>query len=193
MSEALEKAKLAELKAERRFKIFRNMFFVYLIAVTLFTSIQTIAIQQSIQASLQTSRETASKNHQRTQDYVKCVAKVLLKPLSQRTTADFDECTVKETANSGLKDNATADSGSQQNRVANETQPVYQAPQIVVRDSNNPTQTTPPQTNSAPPDPQAGAQQQRENSYDSQALKIIDGILREVDRGAGGTLNNLGL
>lgn len=197
MSEALEKAVLAEKKATCRYLMFRNMFFVYLVVVTLFTSFQTIAIQNSIKDNLAVSRQTAATNHQRTQDYVKCIAQVLLKPLVQRKDTDFDECTVKETADSSLKDNATVNGGSQQkqqNSVAGEQQPATQAPQIIVRDSqdtNQPSQPDPVAT--APPDPEEVTTPEERAEYESTTLRIIDGILREVDNQAGGTLNGLGL
>lgn len=177
MSEALEQAKRAERKAERRYTAFRNMFFVYLVVVTLFTSFQTIVIQQSIKDSLEISRRTAATNHQRTQDYVKCIAQVLLKPLAQRSDTDFSECTVKETANSDLKDKATAGSGDTQNSVAGQQPPVIQQLQIIVRDKEPPTTVAPPDPEVTTP-PTPGNQTP---ANDSRVLTIIDGILREVD------------
>lgn len=188
MSEALERAKRAERKAERRYTAFRNMFFVYLVVVTLFTSFQTISIQQSIQHSLDISRQTAAMNHQRTQDYVKCIAQVLLKPLAQRTDVDFNECTIKETANSNPKDNATAGAGDTRNSVAGQEEPAIQAPQIIVRDKQIDDTPT-----AAPPDPET-TPDTPSPTEDSRVLTIIDGILREVnDSPANSTLHKLGL
>ena len=66
---------------------------VFMIFITLIIIIfQLLAIQNSIQDSLVQSRKTAGENHKRTQEYVKCIAVTLLKPVAQRNPKDFDKC-----------------------------------------------------------------------------------------------------
>lgn len=45
---------------------------------------QLAALNTSVQNSLIESRKNAAENHQRTQEYVKCIAVTLLKPVAQR-------------------------------------------------------------------------------------------------------------
>lgn len=66
---------------------------VIMIFITLVIIIfQLLAIQNSIQSSLVQSRKTAAENHKRTQEYVKCIAVTLLKPVKERKPEDFDKC-----------------------------------------------------------------------------------------------------
>lgn len=187
MSAGLDKALEVEKRAQRRFNIAKNMFFVYLVIVTLFTSIQTIMISQQIKDNLDASRATAADNHKKTQDYVKCVALTLLKPLAQRQGTDFENCTVTEDKKSSKvddTDNSVSQSPPSNNAIG------VTPHQSGLRETNTPEETT----GAAPPDPKENTDNPTPARKNSRVLTIIDGVLKEVDDSRlGGLVGELGL
>lgn len=73
-----------------KWSAFGSVVMIFIILVIII--FQLLAIQNSIQDSLVQSRKTAAENHKRTQEYVKCIAVTLLKPVAQRKPEDFDKC-----------------------------------------------------------------------------------------------------
>lgn len=187
MSERLEKALEVNRKAEKRYGIAKNMFFVYLLIVTLFSAVQTVIISQQVKDSLEVNRANGAANHQRTQEYVKCIAITLLKPVQERSTVDFNNCTKTEAEKSSSVVNPN--DTPQQNAVTNTPQPTQQAPQIIIKEKSSDEST-----GAAPPDPDSTPPGTGDPAETSRVFTILDELLREVDESrVGGTLKQLGL
>lgn len=181
MSDRLEEALEVERKADKRFVIARNMFFVYIVAVTLFTAVQGVLVSNQLREVVDLNAKNAQEESQKTQDYVKCIAITLLKPLAERKNIDFENCTIAEEK----KSSADPESNDTTPQVQGNAAPIV-TPQPIVRE-NRPEETT----GAAPPDPEnenPGKSDPVRNE-NSRVFTIIDGILQETD----GTLNGLGL
>lgn len=187
MSEGLEKALAVEKKAAKRLNIAKNMFFAYLVVVTMFTAVQSVIVSNQLRDNVDQNAANGQKNHQLTRDYIKCIAVTLLKPVAQRSDVDFENCTKDENKKSSM---LQQDENKQQNSISSTgtNQPPIQAPQIIVRE-NKPDSTT----GAAPPDPDPADPSTPDPAETSRVLTILDAILQEADNRAGGTLNKLGL
>jgi hypothetical protein len=71
------------------------------------------------QAYLEQNRIIGAKNHERTQQYIRCIATILTKPLAQRTTQAFDDCGIKNVDDVVTNDKAP----SEQNAVMSMFEP----------------------------------------------------------------------
>jgi len=72
-----------------------------IVGVILFTLvlivIQLVTLQKTQENNLAAMRASAAENHRQTQQYVKCIADVLLKPVADRKEVDFSECGIQGT------------------------------------------------------------------------------------------------
>lgn len=153
---------------------------VFMIFITLIIIIfQLLVIQNSIQDSLVQSRKTAAGNHKRTQEYVKCIAVTLLKPLAQRKSEDFDKCA------NGTIDPATGafttdtDNSVAEQKTSSQVQ-VGSSPEAAVPPAMTEAPAPSQPTTSAPPTPEkqnpAGIDRLQES-----LKKLLNGVESTVD------------
>lgn len=146
MSEETQRALIKQNRAEKMLRGLVLVFFLYMMAVGTFSAIYTyrtqsaIAKNQAINAKASEDRfkrytEENARQHQLTQQYVKCIATVLLKPVGQRTQEDFNACGV----------NAHVDLNTKTSTPGNTTIPT------------NSNTTKPSSSTSAPPDPKVSS------------------------------------
>lgn len=148
----LEEAKADFKKKDKRYHVLLNVFFGYVVVLLTFVAIQTLVTQttiarnQRINAAASEERfkrytEDNAVQHQKTQQYIRCIAQVLLLPIEQRTDDNFDNCST-----SGVYDGKSSGSTSQP---TTGSQPVTATPP-----QNQPIPTTQPQPVAAgsPPD-----------------------------------------
>ena len=69
----------------------------------IFLVVQVYSIKSDIQNSLTESKNSAANNHAKTRQYVKCIADSLLKPVSERTSTDFDDCGIEGAGDASVK------------------------------------------------------------------------------------------
>jgi hypothetical protein len=173
----LDKALEVERKATRRFMIAKNMFFVYIVAVTLFTAVQGIVVSNQLRDVVDQNAKNAQEESQKTQEYIKCIAITLLKPLAERKNVDFENCTIAE----DKKSSAAPTDESTTAQVQNNAVPIT-TPQPITRD-RSPEETT----GAAPPDPNTNTPNDSTPANEnSRVLTIIDGVLQEVDNSISG-------
>lgn len=90
----------AEHRIERANKVIKgSLVSLVVIAIMILGLVvfQLISIQSQINDNLIKMQESAAQNHERTQEYIKCIANTLQIPISQRTDVDFENCS--QTAN----------------------------------------------------------------------------------------------
>lgn len=134
----LDEAKADFKKKNKRYHTLLNLFLAYAIILLTFVAIQTLVTQTTI-ARNQKSNAAASEErfrrytednavqHQKTQQYIRCIAQVLLLPIEQRTDKSFDSCStsgVYDGKSSGSTSQPT--SGSQPTAVPPQNQPMPQ-------------------------------------------------------------------
>ena len=149
------------------------MIFITLIIIIF----QLLAIQNSIQDSLVQSRKTANEYHKRTQEYVKCVAVTLLKPIVQRKSEDFDQC-----ANGTIDPNTGAFIPNKSDSVAGQKtssqMQVGSSPKAAVP----PAMTAPSQpTTSAPPNPEQTPRPTGIDRLQESLKKLLNGVESSID------------
>lgn len=105
---------------DRRFKIGAAVFIVYAIAMLTVLAVQTFIIQQTIAENQKKNAEASEqrfdrytqaneRQHQLTQEYIRCIASALLVPVSEREEGAFDRCGIKarqETTSAPLNQSA---------------------------------------------------------------------------------------
>lgn len=144
MSLSIEQAERRLKRADRLVSIGKGLFVAYFVVVSIVLMVQLYYVQQSQQASLQKSIEDNSKQHERTQEYVKCIASALLVPLAQRSANVFDKCGITTSSSTSSQ---TGQSPSHIS-VTSTANPVSPKPA-----DQNAAPTTPQPTTSSPPDP----------------------------------------
>lgn len=90
-------------RASKLIRISKVLMVIVLAIMIILVLVQELATQNQIQDSIKQLEAAGSANHQRTQQYVKCVADVLLKPIDQRSPSDFDKCGLGGTSKSGTQ------------------------------------------------------------------------------------------
>lgn len=128
---------------------------------------QNIAIQQQLTTTLKQGQDTGTANHKRTQQYIRCLALVLLQPIQDRTEAAFDKCSV-----TGNYDKNAADQGDTGTNTP-------ATPQAVVPPSVTPAPSTQQTTTSGGPDPNS--------STPTNPSSILKGVTDPVNNG----INNI--
>ncbi len=181
MSE-LEAARANFKKKDRRYHVLLNLFLAYALILLTFVAIQTLVTQTTI-ARNQKSNAAASEErfrrytednavqHQKTQQYIRCIAQVLLLPIEQRTDANFDDCSTN-----GVYDGKSSGSTSQPTTGSQPTAPAAIPPQ------NQPvSQTTPssqPVAAGSPPDDTPTAANDTRSALGN--LPLIGGLLNAL-------------
>lgn len=129
-----------------------------------FTSAQTAELKRQEQARvdsrerLDKALEETNKQQVVTQNYIRCVASVLLKPVEQRSMSDFDNCGIP-----GVTDPKNL---GQPNTNQGSTAPNQQTPAVIPQVTPAPTQPNQP----APSEPVAGGSPPDDDADDRSAL-----------------------
>ena len=144
MSDQLEKAIQKQAFSQRMLAISKWVFVLYFVGVTIFF----------IASFFNLSRQLSEQQHQ-TQDYIKCIAVTLLKPVAQRNPEDFEKCAAEDIPNENISVEAP-----QKPTVIQESKPVQ---------ADRKSQDT-----SAPPDPEKPAVTPPANN--PQEPTIIDNV-----------------
>lgn len=131
-----------------------------------FLVVQGFSLQRQLDAQLKSQVETASKNHQRTQQYVRCIANVLMKPLRDRTEADFDACGLSGTTNTGSDT-------QQQVVIPQQTETQQQAPPAQIPETSTPQPVPEPEVVEPEPTPE-------EKSQGLRTIPLVDGLLKTI-------------
>lgn len=145
MSE-LETARADFKKKDKRYHVLLNLFLAYAIILLTFVAIQTLVTQTTIARNQKTNAAASEERfkrytednavqHQKTQQYIRCIAQVLLQPIEARTDAAFDDC-----GTSGLYDGKSSGSTSQP---TSGSQPTSQTP-VATPPQQQPLPTTQP-------------------------------------------------
>ena len=192
MSDKLEEALHKQAFSAKLLSWSKWLFAAYFVGVSVFFIISFLNLSNQLNTTLEAIKKDNATQHQRTQDYTKCIAKTLLLPLAERKNIDFENCAIKADQTSFNRDDV-----NQQNSISSGTAPAVQAPQIIVRDSTKengtPGGSSPPATTGSPPDPDP-TEEAVNPAENSRVFTILDGILNDVDNSpVGGTLNKLGL
>lgn len=127
-----------------------------------FLVVQGFSLQRQLDAQLKSQVESAAKNHQRTQRYVRCIANVLMKPLKERTEADFDACGLGGTTNTKVE---TQQSTPPQAKVSQQPPAVQQIPET-------PTPQPVPEPETVEPEPQ--------QPQGLRSIPLVDGLLKTI-------------
>lgn len=141
---------------------------------------QLAALNVAVQNSLVESRKNAAENHQRTQEYVKCIAVTLLKPVAQRKPEDFDKCA------NGTVDPKTgafvpnADNNVAEQKTSSEMQ-VGSSPEAAAppKEPEMPAPTQP--TTSAPPNPEQTPRPNVIDRVQNSLKELLNGVESTVD------------
>jgi hypothetical protein len=157
-----------------------SMVFV-VIATLLVIIVQLVNIQNSIQESLVESRRNAAENHQRTQEYVKCIAVTLLKPLAQREAADFENCangTIDPKTGAFIpnEDNSTAQQQNSKIQVGGSPPAAAPPTEPETPPSNPPTTSAPPT-----PDPVETPEPTVIDRLQERLKNVLNGVESTVD------------
>jgi len=147
VSRRLDLAKQKLARADTYLRVSKVVFALYMVTVTGLLTFQLYDIQRGQVEQLKSAQESLDKSigdnarqHERTQDYIKCVASALLTPLADRSAAIFDQC--------GLD----ADKASQASAPATTNTTV--APTAPPPAAANTSSSTQQPTTSSPPDPE---------------------------------------
>lgn len=179
-----EREEVLTHKIERADRVIKysliSMVFV-VIATLLIIIVQLVNIQNSIQESLVESRRNAAENHQRTQEYVKCIAVTLLKPLAQREAADFENCangTIDPKTGAFIpnEDNSTAQQQNSKIQVGG-SPPASAPPTTPESPPANPPTTSAPPT----PDPTEESEPTVVDRLQEHLKNVLNGVESTVD------------
>jgi len=162
MSDQLERAQRRLARADTYVRLTKGAFAVYMVLVTALLAFQLYDVQRGQAEQLRTAQESLEKSiadnakqHERTQEYIRCVASTLLVPLAQRSEQVFDRCGIKADAPSaGTSASPTA-----------QTAPTPTPPTT--------TKSSPPQTTSTPPEPEVPAAETGEPSLLDRVTDIV--------------------
>lgn len=172
----LEAARADFKKKDRRYHIGLTIFLSYIFILLTFVAIQTLITQSTI-AHNQRDNAAASeqrfkrytddnaKQHKQTQQYILCIAQVLLLPIDQRTNESFDNCSV------------TGDYQGRKTSVAPESNSVtiIEQPPVVVLNQPTTVPTPEPTTSGAPPDDEP-----EQPTTFLQGLPLVGGLFRTL-------------
>lgn len=137
----------------------------YAFIVLTYLAVQGILVQQQVAEVIQQVRDsqlanqtTGTANHEKTRQYVRCIANALLVPVTEREEINFDNCT--ETVDSE-SDNTDTQPGS------NNQQSVILPP--TQSSENKPSEPVA----TAPPDPE----EPQDNTFQVRDIPLVGGLL----------------
>lgn len=154
----LENAQADFDKKDKRLRVGLGIFITYVVLLLSFVAVETLITQTTIRdnqaANAKASEERFKRytednavQHQKTQQYIRCIAQVLLLPLDQRTDEAFDKC-----SQDGIYNGKSSGSTSQP---TTGSQPAATAPAQPTPQSSQPTPTSEPVAGGSPPDDDA--------------------------------------
>lgn len=99
----LEEAQGKFQKADHLFRVAGITGVIFFIAVFIYIASELYIVQNTISFNQKINAQDSAdrfksytysnkKEHEKTQAYVKCIAKVMLKPIEQRLSTNFDQC-----------------------------------------------------------------------------------------------------
>ncbi len=163
---------------------------VALIVIALIVIIfQLVRIQQTIESNLVISRAQAAENHKKTQQYVRCVAETLLKPISQRNKDAFDKCGIPTNATDGKVETNAGSSGGNSTVFLPQGEPLTYLPSS----PNTATPSNPTVTTSDPPEVAVNNPIVTDPDPDNDENERQPGLVSGLVLGLGGLVNRLGL
>lgn len=140
MSEALERAIAKDERNSRWLRASAGISLLYVVVVVTYLLFQSFAIQAQNKSTLEDLKRDNANNHERTQQFVRCIADALAIPIEIRSSENLDICT--QSASDNTQDSSNPDN------TPTTPQPQSAAPQTTERQASRDTPTL-----SAPPDP----------------------------------------
>lgn len=151
-SPELEHEQAKEIVAVRRYEIAKIVFALYFALASLFLIVQGIVVSNDI-------KNDNAKQHEKTQQYIRCIAETLTKPIAERQNGvTIDDCTAR--ANGSTADDR-ADAGgtvqnSQQGTDNQSSTGITQSPPVTQTEETTPEQVRDIPPRSEPPDDEKG-------------------------------------
>lgn len=169
-------------RADRVIKYGVAGIFLVMIATMIFMVYQLFVIQDGIRVSLEESKKAGAENHQLTRQYVKCIADNLLKPVTERTTRDFEACGITDTNQPTQKKNDK--SADQSNSIVNPTPSAV--PQA--SEKENLSKSTPTQTNGSGGSPD---DEEEQETPPPPPVTEQPGLVETLTNGLNGIVDNI--